>query len=245
MWEGTAKVLTATSKALLIKYGKTKEWIPISQIGLESDIRSGDQIGQVGNLVIPEWLAEKKGWAYPKIERARIQNRIESTHRELLRKVILICADCKKPLLFMLPIIRPNIQTGSGGIYVVEAYEHYALPKHRTTLNYVLPYVALNSLDDILAFRVDRLRATTNLRVIGVYKLPSYTKMEEALIKQMVAAEPITQIFPLSMTGRISSTKPIEIPARRTTMSSSERNMDQLRETVVIELDEPGRRRLK
>lgn len=256
MWEGTVKVLTATNKALLVKYGKTKQWIPISQIAPESDIRSGDQVKQVGNLVIPEWLAREKGWEYDAADHARIQNMIEDTHFMLLKNARVVCMDCGLPLLFTLPLIRPNIQTELDGAYIVEIYEHYDQPKHRVSTNYILPYKVMGSLDEALGFRADQLRMASNFKLVAYnFDLPSYAEMEKAiiektkrddLIEMMKSFEPLEMIFPTSTIGRISSNKQTNTLTRTTRRPKrSGRSRNQPRKAVTIELDEPGRRRLK
>jgi len=37
-------------------------WIPISQLDDDTEIWEDSEIGEEGKLVIPEWLATKKGW---------------------------------------------------------------------------------------------------------------------------------------------------------------------------------------
>lgn len=61
-WADEVKVIRATDKALLVEYELDQKWIPKSQIHDDSEIYKSDQVGQIGILVIPEWLAEKLGW---------------------------------------------------------------------------------------------------------------------------------------------------------------------------------------
>lgn len=49
----------ASGKALLVEIqGGRSEWIPTSQIHADSEVY---KVGDTGTLVIPEWLATKKG----------------------------------------------------------------------------------------------------------------------------------------------------------------------------------------
>ena len=52
------KILKATEKALLCRFGEQEEWIPKSQI-----VDAGTEVASVGDegpLVIPRWLAKAK-----------------------------------------------------------------------------------------------------------------------------------------------------------------------------------------
>ena len=52
-----------TDKAILVVDDEDNEvWIPESQIDDDSEIWSSSEVGDEGKLVIPEWLARKKGW---------------------------------------------------------------------------------------------------------------------------------------------------------------------------------------
>ena len=52
-----------TDAALLVEDENGEEvWIPLSQIHDDSEIWDESKVGEAGKLVIPEWLATKKGW---------------------------------------------------------------------------------------------------------------------------------------------------------------------------------------
>jgi hypothetical protein len=52
-----------TEAALLVEDEDGEEvWIPNSQVHDDSEIWDESKIGEEGKLVIPEWLALKKGW---------------------------------------------------------------------------------------------------------------------------------------------------------------------------------------
>jgi hypothetical protein len=55
------KCVKETEKAICVEGGELEEsaWIPKSQIAAESEVCT---MGTTGTLVIPDWLAEKKGW---------------------------------------------------------------------------------------------------------------------------------------------------------------------------------------
>ena len=52
-----------TDAALLVEDEDGEEvWIPSSQLDDDTEIWEDSEIGEEGKLVIPEWLATKKGW---------------------------------------------------------------------------------------------------------------------------------------------------------------------------------------
>jgi len=52
-----------TDAAILVEDEDGEEvWIPISQLDDDTEIWEDSEIGEEGKLVIPEWLATKKGW---------------------------------------------------------------------------------------------------------------------------------------------------------------------------------------
>ena len=62
-----AKLMAKTSKALLVE-AKALEgldddarWFPLSQIDDDSEIFGSTQKGEIGDLVVTKWIAEKKG----------------------------------------------------------------------------------------------------------------------------------------------------------------------------------------
>ena len=61
-WRGLAKVLRDRSLALLVEIEDSPQefWIPKSLIDDDSEVFDGDSNSE-GELVIPQWLAEKKG----------------------------------------------------------------------------------------------------------------------------------------------------------------------------------------
>lgn len=60
-WSGEVEVKRASAKALLVVYETQEIWIPKSQIDDDSSIYSSRQVGETGELVLPEWLADEKG----------------------------------------------------------------------------------------------------------------------------------------------------------------------------------------
>lgn len=60
-WSGEVEVVRATDRALLVAYELQEIWIPKSQIDDDSSIYSSKQVGEKGELVLPEWLADEKG----------------------------------------------------------------------------------------------------------------------------------------------------------------------------------------
>lgn len=59
----TLKAKARSGLAILVVDEDDNEvWIPESQIDADSEIWSFTDIGTQGKLVIPEWLAKKKGW---------------------------------------------------------------------------------------------------------------------------------------------------------------------------------------
>lgn len=63
MWRGEAMIIRHSVKAILVNHENEEQWIPNSQIHDDSEIWEKSTIGETGSLVIPLWLAEKKGWA--------------------------------------------------------------------------------------------------------------------------------------------------------------------------------------
>lgn len=63
MWSENVELIRTTPKALLCRYEGDEQWIARSQVHANSEIYSDDQLGETALLVIPEWLAEEKGWS--------------------------------------------------------------------------------------------------------------------------------------------------------------------------------------
>ena len=61
LWSGEVEVKHATDKALLVEYANFEFWVAISLIHEYSEIYKSDQIGETGELIIPEWLALEAG----------------------------------------------------------------------------------------------------------------------------------------------------------------------------------------
>ena len=60
-YEGEAKGIRATDRAVLIKFDDGNEdWIPRTQISTESEVYDK---GTEGTVVITKWLAEQRNWA--------------------------------------------------------------------------------------------------------------------------------------------------------------------------------------
>lgn len=62
MWEGEVIVLGVSERAVLVSYENEDAWIPLDQIGADSEINEDSGIGDIGKLVIPIWLTRKEGW---------------------------------------------------------------------------------------------------------------------------------------------------------------------------------------
>lgn len=63
LWRGEVTVIRMSPKAILVNYENDEQWVPKSQIHDDSGVYSKTAIGNTGELVMPRWLAEKKGWA--------------------------------------------------------------------------------------------------------------------------------------------------------------------------------------
>lgn len=61
-WADKVEVIAKTDKAILVKYEDLEEWIAESLIHDDSEIWRNSNVGDEGILVIPEWLAENKGF---------------------------------------------------------------------------------------------------------------------------------------------------------------------------------------
>ena len=61
-WEGEVLVVKQAAKAMLCSFENEEAWVPYSKVHTDSDVDRDSEEGVVGNLLIPEWLAEKKGW---------------------------------------------------------------------------------------------------------------------------------------------------------------------------------------
>lgn len=60
MFEIEVTVMKTTERALLVRIeGDEPVWVPRSQVGEASEV---EVEGDVGLLVVPEWLAREKGW---------------------------------------------------------------------------------------------------------------------------------------------------------------------------------------
>jgi hypothetical protein len=58
---GDVKVKRKTDKSLLANVHGEDFWIPFSQIHDDSEVYSATEVGESGDLVITQWLAEKIG----------------------------------------------------------------------------------------------------------------------------------------------------------------------------------------
>jgi len=57
---GPVACVRETAKALLVKFERAEEWVP--KFMLHEDENEIEHEGDIGILVIPEWLAKEKGW---------------------------------------------------------------------------------------------------------------------------------------------------------------------------------------
>lgn len=62
LWRGEVTLLRKSAKALLVDREGDEQWVKNSQIHDDSEIYEETQLKESGELVIPTWLAEKKGW---------------------------------------------------------------------------------------------------------------------------------------------------------------------------------------
>ena len=60
-WSGEVYVEARSDKALLVVFEGEKIWVPKSVIDDDSEVWSDKHVGQTGDLVLPEWLADEKG----------------------------------------------------------------------------------------------------------------------------------------------------------------------------------------
>jgi hypothetical protein len=60
---GNATVVRVSPKALLVllERDNSKRWIPVSQIHDDSEVHDRSKVGDVGDLVVTQWLGEKLG----------------------------------------------------------------------------------------------------------------------------------------------------------------------------------------
>ena len=61
-WNETVEVVAVSVKAALCRYEDVEAWVPFSQVLDDSEIYAGCKVGDTGTIVIPEWLAQEKGW---------------------------------------------------------------------------------------------------------------------------------------------------------------------------------------
>ena len=57
---GPVVCIKETERALLVRFEGTETWVPKSQLHEEEN--EVNEAGDMGMLVIPEWLAAEKGW---------------------------------------------------------------------------------------------------------------------------------------------------------------------------------------
>lgn len=62
MWKGEVEIIRHHNKSMLCEYEGEQDWIPYSEIHDDSELWEKSDRGEVGDLVIPLWLANKKGW---------------------------------------------------------------------------------------------------------------------------------------------------------------------------------------
>lgn len=63
LWRGECLLLKHSGKAMLVRHENEEAWIPYSQLHDDSELYQESEKDEEGELVIPYWLAEKKGWA--------------------------------------------------------------------------------------------------------------------------------------------------------------------------------------
>lgn len=62
MWSGDVTVLGHSKECIIIDYENEEAFVPYSQIGEDSEITKDSKKGESGEIIIPEWLAEDRGW---------------------------------------------------------------------------------------------------------------------------------------------------------------------------------------
>ena len=63
MWRGDVTVMKVLNESMIVDYEGEEGFVPLSQIDEDSEITASSKKGDSGTLVIPEWLAEDRGWA--------------------------------------------------------------------------------------------------------------------------------------------------------------------------------------
>jgi hypothetical protein len=61
-------VVATSGAALLVSIDGHVVWIPYSQIQNGSDVEEGSSVGDVGDIIIPRWLASREGLDYDEDE---------------------------------------------------------------------------------------------------------------------------------------------------------------------------------
>ena len=59
---GQILILRDTEQAILVDYKGNNVWVPKSQVDKDSPLRILEK-GEMGELWVSSWFAEKKGWA--------------------------------------------------------------------------------------------------------------------------------------------------------------------------------------
>lgn len=64
VFEIKATLKAKTDKAILVFIEEFDEefWLPSSQVHDDSEVYDGCDVGETGNLVVTNWIAEQKGW---------------------------------------------------------------------------------------------------------------------------------------------------------------------------------------
>tara|TARA_Y100000310_G_scaffold57230_1_gene52439 strand:+ start:1468 stop:1668 length:201 start_codon:yes stop_codon:yes gene_type:complete len=60
--EVDVEVIRTTELALLVTEGETEEWVPKSVLDDEGDINDASSVGDEGTMILPQKMAEEKGF---------------------------------------------------------------------------------------------------------------------------------------------------------------------------------------
>ena len=55
-------VVRHLTNSMLVDHEGEEGWIPYSQIHDDSEVWLESEVGEVGELVVPLWIAEDRGW---------------------------------------------------------------------------------------------------------------------------------------------------------------------------------------
>jgi len=62
LWRGEVTVIRHHTNSMLVDHENEEAWIPYSKIHEDSEVWLESDPGETGELVVPLWLAEDRGW---------------------------------------------------------------------------------------------------------------------------------------------------------------------------------------